>query len=444
MTPSGAHSVQRRLRIPGAGPVSGNLVARLLALAALTCSSLIVARTLGPAGIGAFSLLRVLPWLTGVLLSGGLYGSAPYFLSGRTREEAAYRATFPAIAITAGLIGALIWMALAPALHNLLLPQLSTLLLMAAGITVFTQLLETTAKTCSQGVGDLAGSNRIIVLEEALFPLLYLLLLRTGIGDYSAMVAALAAGDILTATQGWLRLFRRGFFARSKPSFTHARAIVSYGIRAELGSIALLLNGRLDFVIIAALAGPAPLGVYAVASRYSELLRLPGLAMNYVLYPAYTALGPDKARANTVAALRRLGWVPAAVAVPMAVVAPLVLPTAFGSEFRPAVVPAWVLLLGLSGCGISGILTAYLYASGRPGRVSGAQGLGLVVTVILDVLLIPRFGTTGAAVASTIAYLATTLLLYGFFRSIQNRLPNLAGGSAGAHRSPSSSEEVLT
>jgi hypothetical protein len=141
MKTRGAHSAQRQWRIPGGGAISGNLVARLLALAALTCSSLLVARTLGPAGIGAFSLLRVLPWLTGVLLGGGLYGSAPYFLSGRAREESGYRATFPVIAVTAGLIGTVIWIALAPVLHRHLFPQLSTLLLMAAGATVLTQLL---------------------------------------------------------------------------------------------------------------------------------------------------------------------------------------------------------------------------------------------------------------------------------------------------------------
>jgi O-antigen/teichoic acid export membrane protein len=440
----GAHAALSRWRVPGVGAMSANLVARLLALAALTCSSLIVARTLGPAGIGAFTLLRVMPWLTGVLLSGGLYGSAPYFLSGRAREDSAYRTTFPALAITAGFVGVAIWVALSPVLQSEFFPQLSTVLLAAAGVTVLTQLLETTAKACSQGVGDIAGSNRIIILEEALFPVLYLLLLRTGMGHYPAMVAALAGGDVLTAGQGWIRLFRRGFFAGSKPSFLHARVIVSYGIRAELGSVALLLNGRLDFAILAAVAGPVQLGVYAVASRYSELLRLPGLAMNYVLYPAYTALGPEKARASMVSALRRLGWVPVAVAVPMAAAAPLVLPTAFGSAFRPAVVPAWVLLFGLAGCGVSGILMAYLYASGRPGRVSGAQGLGLVVTVILDLALIPRFGTTGAAVASTVAYLTTTLALYGLFRATQNRLSNMASSPAGAHRSPGSSEEVLT
>ena len=41
---------------------------------------------------------------------------------------------------------------------------------------------------------------------------------------------------------------------------------------------------------------------------------------------------------------------------------------------------------------------------GRPGLPSILAGVAIVVTVVLDVLLIPPFGAVGAAVASTCAY----------------------------------------
>jgi Na+-driven multidrug efflux pump len=39
------------------------------------------------------------------------------------------------------------------------------------------------------------------------------------------------------------------------------------------------------------------------------------------------------------------------------------------------------------------------------------MGIGVAVTVVLDLLLIPGFGATGAAIASTAAYLTTTAVL---------------------------------
>jgi Na+-driven multidrug efflux pump len=50
------------------------------------------------------------------------------------------------------------------------------------------------------------------------------------------------------------------------------------------------------------------------------------------------------------------------------------------------------------------------------------MGAGLAVTVVLDVLLIPRFSETGAAVASALAYTTTGLVLIGFFWSLERSL----------------------
>jgi Na+-driven multidrug efflux pump len=51
------------------------------------------------------------------------------------------------------------------------------------------------------------------------------------------------------------------------------------------------------------------------------------------------------------------------------------------------------------------------------------MGAGLVITVLLDVLLIPPFGSTGAAIASASAYLGSTLALVGCF-AVLDRAPS--------------------
>lgn len=400
-------------------PIAANLAARVGAIASLSLTSLLVARVAGPAGVGTLVLLRVLPWLAGLLLGSGCYGAAPYFLSGPHRAEPRYRATIPAMTLAAGATGAVLWAAAAPILQRHFFSELSVTLVALAGITVVTQVLESTAKACSQGYDDLGGSNRIILLEELLFLPVYGLLLLLGVDPYVGMVAALPLADLLTATPGWVRLWRRGFFAGAgRPSVALARRVAAFGFRAQLGTIALLLNARLDFAIVGALVGPAALGIYAVASRYAELVRLPSLAMNYVLYPSYArdggALAADRARAM----IRRIGWIPAAVAVPMALAGPLVLPLVFGPQFRAAAAPAAVLLGGLVLAGVSGIVSAYFSGIGRPGLTSMAIAAGLPVTVGLDLLLIPRFDVMGAAVASAVAYLATAGVLLACFRTV--------------------------
>ena len=411
----------RRLHRSLRGPtITGNLTARVGALAALAASSLVVARTGGPAAVGTLAMLRVLTWFTGLLLSFGLYGAAPYFLSGPSRGEPRYRSTLVGMAVAAGVVGAVLWAAASPLVGPRFLPELSPLLMLAAGISVPTQSLETTAKACSQGFDDLTGSNRIIVLEELLFVPFYGLLVAAGASPYVAMIAALPLGDVCTATSGWVRLWRRGYFrGAGRPSLKLARGVAAYGTRAELNSVTLLLNGRLDFIIVTALVGPAALGIYAVASRTAELLRLPSLAINYVLFPAYARLGGRSAEVQARAAIRRTWWVPAVVAVPVAVAAPVLLPLVYGPAFRAAVVPTWILLGGLAGGSVYGVLSAFLSGTGRPGLTSIAQAAGLVVTVALDLTLIPHYGIVGAATASAFAYLTTTCVLMACFRLIR-------------------------
>jgi O-antigen/teichoic acid export membrane protein len=430
----------RRLLAGRRNPIAANLVARLGAIGSLTLASLLVARIAGPAGVGALVLLRVLPWLVGLVLSSGLYGAAPYFLSGPGRAEPRYRATIAAIAAAAGVAGAVLWIAASPVFGPLLFPQLSAALLVLAGVSVLTQALETAAMACSQGFDDLPGANRLIFLEEFVFVPIFGLLLLAGSEPYLAMVVALLAGDLANAIMGWARLARRGFFTGAgRPSPRLAREVAAYGFRAQLGTIALLLNARLDFALVGALIGPASLGIYAVASRYAELLRLPALAMNYVLFPAYARDGGALATERVRATLPRIGWIPAAIAVPMALAAPLVLPLVFGPAFRAAVVPAWVLLVGLAGGGIIGVIGAHLSAVGRPGLYSASLAAGLPVTVVLDLLLIPPFGVTGAAAASAVAYLVTTAVLLACYRAVA-RGQRPQAGAAGDISEPRAEE----
>ena len=407
----------RRVVTRRRSPIATNLGARIAALGALSLASLLVARTGGAALVGVFVLLRLLPWLTGVLLNLGLYGATPYFLAGPGRAEPRYRSTIFAIALSSGTVGGLLWAAFAPLLAGRLFPDMSPGLVALAGISVLTQCMETTAKASSQGFDDLHGSNRIIALEEATFLPFYLLFLSLGIERHLAIVAALPLGDLCTGLTGWVRLARRGFFRRAgRPAARLARGVMTYGFRAQVGSVVLLLNARLDFALVGALVGPAALGIYAIASRFAELLRLPYLAASYVLYPSYAKDGREAAAPRARAMMRRMGWVPAAAAVPLGVAATFLLPVLYGQAFHRAVAPTYVLLVGLCGTGLAGVITAFLMGVGRPGLNSLANAAGLVVTVTLDLLLIPRLGVIGAAIASTCAYLTSTIVLVAFFR----------------------------
>lgn len=392
--------------------VAFNVASRLAALAALGVATILVARTGGASDVGIYALLRVLPGLVAVLAAAGLPGAAPFFLAGPTRDHPRLWSTIALIMVLGGTLGAVGWTVTSPLLGRLFFDTLPVHVVALAGVTVFTQLLMTVGKVCLQGVQDTRGSNLVIATEEIAFLPPYLLGWAMGWQGAPLILLSLAVADLAVAAQAWIRMGRRGVVrGQWRPSAPLAMSICTYGVRGQVGGLMTLLNLRFDFLFLSMLAGPGVVGTYAVASKYAELLRLPGLALTWVVYPriAHGAHGLEPAVLRRL--LPRTLLAGAASAVPLAAAAGFVLPFLYGGSFTAAVLPAVIIVAGLVGQAAAGLATAYLYGAGRPGINSVAMGLGVLVTVALDLALIPTYGAVGAAVASAVTYVLTDLAL---------------------------------
>jgi O-antigen/teichoic acid export membrane protein len=393
--------------------VLANCSARVLAILGLAAATVAVARVGGPADVGGYALLRMLPGLVGVLSVGGLPGAMGYFLAEPRRHTPGLWPTLFGIEVGGSLLGVLVWLAASPLLASTFFPGDSVAVIAWASVTVASQLVLTVGKTALQGLQDRRGGDLVIAAEELAFLPCYLAAVLLGMGGMAAIVVGLALADLLVAVEAWRRVARQVGWRRGVridrracvPRRDLTREVLTYGIRGQVGGMISLLNLRLDFAVLGAMAGPAVLGAYAVASKYAELLRLPGTALTWVCYPMLAGMPDDEASRLS----RRL--IPATLAanvvaaVPFVLLAGPVIGLLYGSRFDAAVGPAQVLVAGMLLAGAAGVGSGYLYGRGRPGLNSWALGLGLVVTVILDVLLIPSYGATGAAVASTTTYL---------------------------------------
>ena len=408
-----------KLRRGSSGIFARNVAARVGALVSLALATIVVAWAGGPEAVGIFALARVLPGLVGVVMAAGVPGAIAYFLAGRHRDDRRLPLTIVALALAGGVAGTALWTAGSPLIGKMFFPSLPLGLVMLTGLTVLTQLLVATAKSCSQGSDDMAGANLAILNEELLFLPAYGLLWVVGIHGEIAVVLGLIFADVATFIPAWGRLARRGFFnAALRPSMVLAREI-GYGLRQQVGGVMFLLNLRLDFILLSAIAGPAVLGIYAVASKFAELIKVPGMALQYVLYPRYASQGPAKAAEGARRMLPKVAGLSVIGVIPLGAAATWFIPFAYGAEFEPAVLPAQIILLGLLLEGVTGMLSGFFYGIGRPGLNSWAMGAGLIATAALDILLIPRFGANGAAAASAVAYMLTTVALYGFFVALR-------------------------
>jgi O-antigen/teichoic acid export membrane protein len=95
----------------------------------------------------------------------------------------------------------------------------------------------------------------------------------------------------------------------------------------------------------------------------------------------------------------------AAVAV-AAIAGPLLLPVVFGEPYRDSVTPFLLLLPSALGFAASSVFSNALLASSAPTLSSVGPVISLTLGIALDLVLIPRYGASGAATAASIALLA--------------------------------------
>ncbi len=414
--------------------VLANCSARLLAILGLAAATIAVARIGGPADVGVYALLRMLPGLVGVLCVGGLPGALGYFLADPRRDTPRLWPTLLAILGVGSVLGVSLWLLATPLLRSTFFPDDSLAAIAWAGATVASQLLLTVGKTSLQGLRDRRGGDLVIALEELAFLPCFLLPVLLGMRGTPALVAGLALADLLVALEAWRRVVRHTGWRLGdgvgRPRRDLGTEVLTYGIRGQVGGMITLLNLRLDFAVLGAIAGPAVLGAYAVASKYAELLRLPGTALTWVCYPMLAGMPAAEATRQARRLVAPTLVVNLLAAAPFVLLAGPVIGLFYGDRFDAAVGPAQVLVLGMLVGGAAGVASGYLYGRGRPGLNSWAFGVGLVITVALDLLLIPAYGAMGAAIASTVTYLLTDGTLLFLMRRVGRRSPTRAAGTA--------------
>jgi len=87
----------------------------------------------------------------------------------------------------------------------------------------------------------------------------------------------------------------------------------------------------------------------------------------------------------------------------------------YSETFIAAYLPLLALLPGVVLLGGAKVLTAEILGRGYPQYNSFLSGSGLAITILGDLILVPKFNVLGAALASTISYIAMFLISIGFY-----------------------------
>jgi O-antigen/teichoic acid export membrane protein len=384
-------------------------------------TTIVLARVLGPHNWGGYSIAVSLVLLLTMLSSLGVNQGILYYVSGRAWAPRAAFVSALRVAALSGTLGAL-----AGVLARVLAPSafagLPLWLTAVAVIAVPFSLALGYASFVSLATDRYEAAMAMPALQAGL--LLAVSVPAAVLFGRSGAVFALTLTAVVTgagATAWSLRRVPDG--GPSRPG--QLRRAISFGIKGSSANVLQVVNYQLDLFILAAVTSAAAVGHYALAVSATNLLLLLPKSLSTVLSPRVARLsaGGDEVTREMVEtkSLRHVSLIVVLGAGALALALEFLVVPVFGEDYRPAIDLGLILLPGAAAIGISTVLAATVVGRGKPAYSLYGTLITTPLTIVMYATLIPWLHATGAALASTLSYVATLVLFCVFYRRLTSR-----------------------
>jgi O-antigen/teichoic acid export membrane protein len=377
----------------------------------------VISRQFGPAGAGAYSYSFAVATFAFVI---GCLGIEEYGLRQYARLDAAERPGFlgellgtQTLMVAAAVIGLAAYLALTR-------PSPATLIMVGAlGVYQITAAIVATLFIPAMAE------------QRMLWPALAQLAARTVAFVAAGCAIHIAHASLALALLGfppaaviWLSLAIRSTrryapLLRLTVSWAGARRILAILWSFALLEIFAQLFARVGVIVLSLAVGDAAAGLFATGLRLIEVALMPLSFLGVAAYPGLSQLF-----ATSVSAFRRsaldLLWIMlfggGAVAWGLYFVAPSVLVPVLGQRFTGAepVIQTMAVFALVQAVGVG--LGRLLLCADRQAANAAFVAAGAILSVILNVLLVPRYGVNGAIYAGAAAYAAIDVLCLGALR----------------------------
>jgi O-antigen/teichoic acid export membrane protein len=389
---------------------------KLVIIGLNAATGILAARALAPAGRGELSAMVLWYMMLGSLFSFGIPSALTYRLRRHSEQvpelggaALVFVVASSVVAIAVGFVGMPHW-----------IPQYSPQVIFFARIFLLNTpiaIFIVVGRAALESQGDFTASNLSLITPPllALVGLLLLLWTRSFTPVNAAWCYVLCGVPPLI----WMiRSFRRAV----RPSFRNLhksiQLLFSYGIRSYGIDLCGTLSLYVDQALVVRILQPSLMGTYVVALSLSRMLNAFHTAAVMVLFPRAVSRPPREVLEMTGRAVRMTTFVTTLCGAGIMLAGPHLLVLLYGPEYRGATAVLRILVIEVILAGATQVMSQAFMALSRPGVITILQAIGLLLTVPLMLVLVPRFGIEGAAFSlllSTCARFAFVLVSFSRF-----------------------------
>lgn len=370
-------------------------------------NSIMIARHLGPSGKGIFTISSVLTSLAVMFGNLGFPAAQIYFLG--KRRELLPRIT--AISIWFGLIGGCILMVFTymgiRCFPRILVkgvdPVIVMFIIVILPFCFITQFIRNILWGCQKILpyNLLDIMNQVFILAATGFVLITL-----EMGIRQLMVTWVIIGIIMTFL--YIGYLNRISSIKFSFDFKLFYDMLFYGIKSYISSLLGFLILRLDIFLVNYYLGNDGVGIYSVTLALGNLIYIFPAVVGTLLFPVVAS--SNDCGEFTQKVIRHTAFITFILGCMMILLAKPVILLLYGNRFAAAVAPFYWLLPGILFLSVSTLLMQDLAGRGLPPVVYIAPGFALILNILANIILIPKYGISGASISSMIAYFFMMLL----------------------------------
>ncbi|MCD8331652.1 MAG: oligosaccharide flippase family protein, partial [Oscillospiraceae bacterium] len=255
----------------------------------------------------------------------------------------------------------------------------------------------------------------VTVINSALAPIIGIALVVFGGCHYEGIIYGYVFGNLIVCGCFFIRNYVKGRQVYSKPYWRYATKL---GIPLIPHYLSQMVLGQSDRVMIKYFCGASDAGIYSLAYQVSLIMNLVITGINNSLTPWMYRSLRDKAYKQIKKSTTQLILLIGILSTIAMLIAPEIVAILGTREYLSAV---WIIPpVMLSAC----ITFAYcmwgtvLFFFEETKKVAVATSSGAIINVILNALLIPRFGFLAAAYTTLIGYAIIAFFYWYFLKKV--------------------------